>query len=144
MRICHDGAELTRTDKARIVATEPEVLALLRVCWQGDELSKNCGRCEKCVRTFWALHIAGVRNPACFDEPVTVPPARVRMSAHTTTYWQEMMRLARLADDDEAIRYISALLRYQRVRGTARRIAPLRAVAVRARRYPGLGRQLFS
>jgi hypothetical protein len=144
MHIRHDGAALSRTDKARVVATEPELLALMRVCWQGERLSRNCGRCEKCVRTHWALHIAGVRQPACFDEPVTVPPSRVRMPTRVVRYWREMLRLARASGDDEAIRYIVALLRYQRVRGAVRRIKPLRAVAVRVRRRPGLARRLLS
>ena len=144
MRIRHDGAALSRTAKARIVATEPELLALLRVCWQGERLSGNCGRCEKCVRTYWALHIAGVPEPACFDEPVTVPPSRVRMPTRAVRYWREMLPLAKAAGDDEAVQYIVTLLRYQRVRGAVRRIKPLRAVAVRVRRRPGLARRLLS
>jgi hypothetical protein len=144
MRIRHDGAALSRTAKARIVATEPELLALLRVCWQGERLSGNCGRCEKCVRTYWALHIAGVRQPECFDEPFSVPPSRVRMPTRVVRYWREMLRLARATGDDEAIRYIIALLRYQRVRGAVRGIKPLRAVAVRVRRRPGFARRLLS
>jgi hypothetical protein len=144
MRIRHDGTELTRTDKARIVATAPLLLRRLRVCWQGEELSRNCGRCEKCVRTYWAFHIAGARQPACFDGPVTVRPSDVRMSVQTAKHWSAMLPLARAGEDEEAVRYISALLRYQRVRGALRRITPLRAMAVRARRRPGLGRLLFS
>jgi hypothetical protein len=144
MRIRHDGAALSRTAKARIVATEPELLALLRVCWQGERLSRNCGRCEKCVRTYWALHIAGVRQPACFDRPFDVPPSRVRMPTRVVRYWREMLRLARASSDDEALRYIITLLRYQRMRSALRRVKPLRAVAVRVRRRPGFARRLFS
>jgi hypothetical protein len=54
-----------------------------------------------------------------------------------------MLRLARLEGDDEAIRYILTLLRYQRARRALRSIRPLRAVAVRARRRPGLASRLF-
>lgn len=144
MRISHDGAALTRTAKAKVVATEPEVLTQMRVCWQGERLSRNCGRCEKCVRTYWALHIAGVRQPACFDAPFSVPPTRVRMPALNMSYWREMLRLARAAGDDEAIRYIQALLRYQRTRNALRSVKPLREVAVRARRRPGLAGRLFT
>ena len=144
MRICHDGAALTRTAKARVVAREPELLGSLRVCWQGERLSRNCGRCEKCVRTYWALHIAGVRHPACFDEPFSVAPSQVRMPAVAMARWQEMLRLADVEDDDEAARYIAAVLRYQRVRDALRRLGPLHAAAVRARRRPGLARRLFT
>ena len=144
MRICHDGAELTRVAKARVVAREPELVGLLRVCWQGEQLSRNCGRCEKCVRTYWALRIVGVRHPACFEEPVTVPPSQVRVKASDVGYWRYMLPLARAEGDDEAIRYIAALLRHQRVRGALRRVGPLRAVAVRARRHPGFAARIFS
>lgn len=144
MRIIHDGAAMSRTEKARIVATEPLLLGQLRVCWQGEELSHNCGRCEKCTRTYWALHIAGARDPACFDGPSTVRPVDVRMSAATMQVWKAMLPHAVHGGDDEAVRYISAVLRYQRVRAALRRVAPLRGIAVQWRRRPGLGRRLFS
>jgi hypothetical protein len=144
MRIRHDGAALSRIAKVRVVAREPELLAALRVCWQGELLSRNCGRCEKCVRTYWALHIAGVRQPACFDGPVDVPPSKVRMAAPKVEYWREMLRLARAEGDDEAVAYIVAVLNYQRVRGALRRVGPLREVAIRARRRPGWTSRLFS
>jgi hypothetical protein len=144
MRIFHDGAALTRIAKVRVVAREPELLAQLRVCWQGERLSGNCGRCEKCARTYWALHIAGVRQPACFDEPFSVPPSRVRMPAVAMVRWQEMLRLADAEGDEEAVAYIVAVLNYQRVRRALRRVGPLREAAIRARRRPGWTNRLFS
>jgi hypothetical protein len=143
MRIRHDGAALTRTAKAWVVAREPELLGLLRVCWQGERLSRNCGRCEKCVRTYWALHIAGVRQPACFEWPLTVSPSQVRMAPAAVAYWREMLPLARTAGDDEAFQYITALLRYQRLRAALRRVGPLHAVALRVRRHPAFSGRLF-
>ena len=56
----HDGAEANRTEKIAWLLENvgDEVLARLRVCWEGDEPGRNCGRCEKCARTslnFWAV-----------------------------------------------------------------------------------------
>ena len=65
------------------------------------------------------------------------------MPALNMSYWREMLRLARAAGDEEAIRYIQALLRYQRTRNALRSVKPLREVAVRARRRPGLAGRLF-
>lgn len=45
------GASWSRTEKARIVAATPAVLRLLRVCFEKPDLARNCGQCEKCIRT---------------------------------------------------------------------------------------------
>lgn len=52
--IRHDGAELSRLDKTRLVADWHAGLQNIKVCqpnWPGE----NCGRCEKCIRTMLAL-----------------------------------------------------------------------------------------
>lgn len=57
MRIEHDGCAFDRTDKVKWLAENTDVSGLLRVCWAGKELHRNCGHCEKCLRTmlnFWA------------------------------------------------------------------------------------------
>lgn len=69
--VVHDGAAYTRTDKVREICAWPEALRDLRVCWQGGRLDRNCGRCEKCIRTvlnFWAI---GQPRPACMPYDVT-------------------------------------------------------------------------
>jgi hypothetical protein len=45
------GGGTTRTEKVRTIGGLRSVRENLRVCWQGDQLGRNCGRCEKCVRT---------------------------------------------------------------------------------------------
>ena len=104
MRICHDGAALSRIAKARVVALEPELWGCCGCAGRANGCHATAARCEKCVRTYWALRIAGVRQPACFEEPFTVPPARVQDTATPkVSYWREMLRLARAEGDDEAI-----------------------------------------
>ncbi len=51
MRLVHDGAGYSRTEKVGFVAQHPVATKALKVCWQGKERGRNCGVCEKCVRT---------------------------------------------------------------------------------------------
>lgn len=50
----------TRTEKAQVVGQHPLARELVRVCWAGEDLSRNCGHCEKCVRTKLNFLGAGV------------------------------------------------------------------------------------
>lgn len=70
-RVVHDGAEFNRIEKMRQLKAWPECLENLRVCWQGEEADKNCGRCEKCVRTILIGRIVGMGLPACFTEDIS-------------------------------------------------------------------------
>lgn len=61
VRIRYDGADKWRSAKAFGVARgHPDLLPHVIVCWDGYLKGKNCGRCEKCVRTMMSLHIAGM------------------------------------------------------------------------------------
>jgi hypothetical protein len=71
MAIRTDGAGASRTEKAAAVATWPEAARWIRVCWQGAQLDRNCGRCEKCVRTILNFRAAGAGLPGCFDRDVS-------------------------------------------------------------------------
>lgn len=51
MRLVQPGGGQTRTEKARAIGHLETVRNHLRVCWQGEDHGRNCGRCEKCVRT---------------------------------------------------------------------------------------------
>ena len=70
-RIVHDGAGFTRGEKIRVIADWPEALRYLRVCWEGAEKDRNCGRCEKCIRTILNFRVAGLGLPDCFERDVT-------------------------------------------------------------------------
>jgi 7-cyano-7-deazaguanine synthase in queuosine biosynthesis len=59
------GAERFRTEKAMAIGENPVVLQHLRVCHQKNALGRNCGECEKCIRTklnFYALGISPVTS----------------------------------------------------------------------------------
>lgn len=73
MEIVHDGAEVGRLEKARMVADWPEGMAHLRVCWETDTPDSNCGTCTKCILTKLAFMASGLRLP---DTLATPPTAR--------------------------------------------------------------------
>ena len=63
--IVTDGAEFCRIQKAALVSKWEKGLAKLRVCWQGDNLSSNCGKCAKCKRTIINFKAAGIDALPC-------------------------------------------------------------------------------
>jgi len=69
--IVHDGAAFTRSDKIRELANWPEALRYLQVCWEGGQKDRNCGRCEKCIRTILNFRAVGLGLPECFAEDVS-------------------------------------------------------------------------
>lgn len=70
-RIIHDAAAFTRSQKIRKIAHHPEIKQHLRVCWEGAEKDRNCGHCEKCVRTVLNFRVSGAGLPGCFEKDVT-------------------------------------------------------------------------
>lgn len=69
LSIIHDGGGSFRTDKVNDIKNYPLACKLLRVCYEDTENSKNCGKCEKCVRTQLAFLAAGAKSiPECFPE----------------------------------------------------------------------------
>ncbi|HWP59923.1 MAG TPA: class I SAM-dependent methyltransferase [Candidatus Acidoferrales bacterium] len=69
--IVHDGAGFSRSEKVRVLAGWPEALRHLRVCWEGGQLDRNCGRCEKCIRTALNFRVNGMSLPESFQRDVT-------------------------------------------------------------------------
>ena len=69
MQIVHEGAAYQRTEKAAIVARDQVALKTLKVCWEGEQQDRNCGACEKCVRTRLNFLAVGAKDPPCFDTP---------------------------------------------------------------------------
>jgi len=70
MQIVHDGASYSRTEKVEALAKEPSLVEGIKVCWQGADPSKNCGSCEKCLRTRLNFAAVGCNNPPCFSSPL--------------------------------------------------------------------------
>lgn len=56
------GAGLDRSSKVRTISDNPEILRNIRVCWAFPAGLLNCGKCEKCVRTYLNFKIAGINT----------------------------------------------------------------------------------
>ena len=70
MRIRHDGSGFNRMEKVDRIADVPAVVNNLRVCWIGAQRDRNCGRCEKCVRTMLNFRATGRPVPRCFPQGI--------------------------------------------------------------------------
>jgi hypothetical protein len=57
--------------KVQEIANWQAAMTNLRVCWEGNQYDKNCGRCEKCIRTILNFRVLGLGLPACFEQDVT-------------------------------------------------------------------------
>ncbi|HUT36555.1 MAG TPA: hypothetical protein VNE39_23910 [Planctomycetota bacterium] len=97
LRVLSDGALFTRTDKLRELAQWPEAMRHLRVCYAGERLDRNCGRCRKCTRTILAFRALGLPLPECFERDVTTRDIlRLRRLPEESVYLTEqVLALAR-------------------------------------------------
>lgn len=68
--IVHDGTTFGRIEKLQRLVEWPAALQHVRVCWQGDQLDRNCCRCEKCFRTMLMLRLCGVESCPAFPLPL--------------------------------------------------------------------------
>lgn len=69
-KIIHDGAGFNRSEKFKVLSSWAMGVRHLRVCWVGDDHGRNCGKCEKCMRTRLNLLLAGFAQSDCFDTPL--------------------------------------------------------------------------
>jgi hypothetical protein len=72
LKITHDGTAFSRLDKINVLAQWPEAMNSLRVCWEGRDKDRNCGQCEKCIRTMLGFRALGYEIPQCFPHDVTI------------------------------------------------------------------------
>ncbi|NEP05692.1 MAG: hypothetical protein F6K25_24930 [Okeania sp. SIO2G4] len=69
--IIYDGGKFGRLEKIKEIYNWDEALVNLRVCWQGEQKDRNCGRCEKCIRNILNFRALGYELPPCFPKDVT-------------------------------------------------------------------------
>ena len=63
-----DDEAVTRTQKTALIKNWRVGLENLRVCWQGEDKSSNCGQCEKCMRTMFNFLAAGAGKVCAFND----------------------------------------------------------------------------
>jgi hypothetical protein len=98
-QIIHDGAAFTRSDKIREILNWPEALRYLRVCWEGEEKDRNCGHCEKCIRTILNFRSIGLSLPECFEHDVSDNQIinLKRLNAVQIAYLEQILKTAKAA-----------------------------------------------
>lgn len=57
-----DAIVVNRTEKAAVLKNWPACIENLRCCWKNKDRAKNCGVCEKCVRTALNFKAVGVKK----------------------------------------------------------------------------------
>lgn len=65
-------SEMSRVQKAAVVATMPALAAAIKVCWVGDT-RRNCGRCLKCLHTMTCFELLGASEliESAFERPLS-------------------------------------------------------------------------
>jgi hypothetical protein len=91
-----EGGGFTRTERVAFISRYPDIAARLRVCWEGPATGRNCGHCEKCIRTQMNFMADG-QKPACFDaEPSLSQILRLRArNPVQVAYLTEILETAR-------------------------------------------------
>jgi hypothetical protein len=129
------GATHRRIDRVAVLGEHPTLLAGLRVCYQEDAGGRNCGHCEKCIRTQLELRATGVAVPETFAATMT-PADLDRATATNPTvigHFQDV--LDELPADDAWAPLVRAWVRRERLADAERRALP-------AARIPHLEREL--
>lgn len=63
VQVVSDDVAYDRIMKAEVVKNWNLAKDKMRVCWAGEDKSKNCGKCEKCIRTMLDFIACGVTEP---------------------------------------------------------------------------------
>lgn len=62
-----EGAGYTRSKRVGFILNNSRIGRYLRVCWENAKTGKNCGRCEKCIRTQLNIRAYGL-EPEGFEK----------------------------------------------------------------------------
>jgi hypothetical protein len=100
LKVLHDGAGYSRSEKAKCIADWADGIAALRVCWSTEFSSAlNCGRCEKCLRTMANFAVHGLPIPACLNGDLDTLNAELRFlklrSRAQEAEWKNLLKQAR-------------------------------------------------
>lgn len=91
MSIVHDGAGNSRNDNINALAGWPLAADHLRVCWRNADASRNCGVCEKCIRTALAFLAHGHAIPKSLKADITaddILACRTSSNVHVARFRQ--------------------------------------------------------
>jgi len=120
VEIRHEGFGLTRGERVALAAGWREALPFVTVCVQsplGDG-RRNCGRCEKCLRTMLDLDLAGALSPPA-PFPHVIDANRlgaVRIYPEVAHFWEPFPRRLREHGRPKLAAIVERLLRDARSR----------------------------
>ncbi len=102
-RTLNEGWEYDRDDKIRAIMDWAPARENLRVCASRTSKLRNCGRCEKCVRTMINLRLLGAPEVPIFPHPLTpqiVRDIRIHAWRSQDRYRRYRQRLLSAKRDD--------------------------------------------
>lgn len=120
-----------RVERVRRIGTAtPAALAHLRVCWEMLPSHLNCGTCEKCQRTLFALEAFGFRHLAskAFASPDLdwVMISALGPDSMRRPYWQEIADAARESGRNDIAGPLDAMLKSAELREILSQLEPYR------------------
>ena len=97
MRIKPHGAGFTRTQKVEVLNGWEAARNYLRVCYMPPQTGRNCGKCEKCVRTMLNFMANNYPVPSCFPEGFSIEHLKAISSLNNiqTSYMIDILQTAR-------------------------------------------------
>lgn len=96
LEVVHDGCGVDRTEKIAVIADWSAGCANLRVCWKGQQVGANCGRCEKCLRTRLNFLVNGLEPPESLV-PGGEPPDFSALDSESESVLQEHKQILEAA-----------------------------------------------
>lgn len=116
--ILHDGAAYTRAEKTEYLSKSAIALRNLHVCYRAAS-DRNCGACEKCLRTMATLDVLGKLPAAETFSADRVDPrrlARVLVLERQEGHYRAIRSLAAARERFEIVRVVRRALRRSRWR----------------------------
>lgn len=146
----HDGAAFERYQKIEVMSQWPAGRRNVRICFEGDDLSVNCGVCYKCLRSILLFRAVGAGLPECFaqdvDDQFIRNWHRRFLAPNAGTSIGEILRVARLygTEGSWSIALKATLEDHERIMRQPmwwRKLRETVALRTRMRRLLGRGRQ---
>jgi hypothetical protein len=103
--IVHDGAERTRSEKTVALTKYPVLLDNLQVCW--NNISYNCGKCSKCLRTMIACYLYSLKCKNLPDQDIIEIAKQLKIaSASGEPFFDDLISLAKEKGHFEIVRIL--------------------------------------
>ena len=103
--IVHDGAERTRSEKTVALTKYPVLLDNLQVCW--NNISYNCGKCSKCLRTMIACYLYSLKCKNLPDQDIIEITKQLKIaSASGEPFFDDLISLAKEKGHFEIVRIL--------------------------------------